>query len=90
MKQMIRELKRQVAGEKLEPEQLKGLIRAGYIYRNGDEHLLTDMGHGAWRSPVFTRVAKVAKRRDVEIVAAIGGALRVRPPVGAQGAKYSA
>jgi hypothetical protein len=29
MKQMIRELKRQVAGEKLELEQLKGLIRAG-------------------------------------------------------------
>jgi hypothetical protein len=37
MKQMIRELKRQAAGEKLEPEQLKGLIRAGYVYRNGDE-----------------------------------------------------
>jgi hypothetical protein len=43
MKQIIRELKRQAAGEKLEPEQVKGLIRAGYIYRNGDEHLLTDM-----------------------------------------------
>jgi hypothetical protein len=28
MKQVIRELKRQVAGEKLELEQLKGLIRA--------------------------------------------------------------
>jgi hypothetical protein len=28
MKQIIRELKRQAAGEKLEPEQLKGLIRA--------------------------------------------------------------
>jgi hypothetical protein len=40
MKQMIRELKRQVAGEKLELEQLKGLIRAGYVYRNGEEHLL--------------------------------------------------
>jgi hypothetical protein len=38
MKQIIRELKRQVAGEKLEPEQLKGLIRAGYVYRNGEEH----------------------------------------------------
>ena len=53
MKQIIRELKRQVAGEKLEPEQLKGLIRAGYMYRDGDEHLLTDEGRrssgSAWR-----------------------------------------
>jgi hypothetical protein len=47
MKQIIRELKRQAAGEKLEPEQLKGLIRAGYVYRNGDEHHLTDMGRNA-------------------------------------------
>jgi hypothetical protein len=51
MKQIIRELKRQVAGEKLEPEQLKGLIRAGYVYRNGEEHLLTDMGRGALAQP---------------------------------------
>jgi hypothetical protein len=55
MKQIIRELKRQVAGEKLEPEQLKGLIRAGYVYRNGEEHHLTDMGRNApgsaWRLP---------------------------------------
>jgi hypothetical protein len=29
MQQIIRELKRQAAGEKLEPEQLKGLIRTG-------------------------------------------------------------
>jgi hypothetical protein len=36
MNQIIRELKRQVVGEKLEPEELKGLIRAGYVYRNGD------------------------------------------------------
>jgi hypothetical protein len=47
MKQIIRELKRLVAGEKLEPEQLKGLIRAGYVYRNGDEHFLTDQGRDA-------------------------------------------
>jgi hypothetical protein len=47
MKQIIRELKRQVAGEKLEPEQLKGLTRAGYVYRNDDEHLLTDQGRQA-------------------------------------------
>jgi hypothetical protein len=51
MKQIIRELKRQVAGEKLEPEQLKGLIRAGYVYRNGEEHHLTDMGRHALVQP---------------------------------------
>jgi hypothetical protein len=51
MKQIIRELKRQAAGEKLEPEQLKGLIRAGYVYRNGDEHALTDMGRNALSQP---------------------------------------
>jgi hypothetical protein len=57
MKQIIRELKRQVAGEKLEPEQLKGLIRGGYVYRNGDEHLLTDMGREALAQPgVYPRV----------------------------------
>jgi hypothetical protein len=47
MNQVIRELKRQFAGEKLAPEQLKGLIRAGYVYRNGDEHLLTEKGRDA-------------------------------------------
>jgi hypothetical protein len=47
MYQIIRELKRQAAGEKLAPEQLKGLIRAGYVYRNGDEHFLTDKGRDA-------------------------------------------
>jgi hypothetical protein len=47
MKQITRELKRLFAGEKLEPEQLKGLIRAGYVYRNGEEHLLTDKGRDA-------------------------------------------
>ena len=47
VKQIIRELKRQAAGEKLEPEQLKGLIRGGYVYRNGDEHHPTDMGRHA-------------------------------------------
>ena len=51
MKQIIRELKRQVAGEKLEPEQLKALILAGYVYRDGDEHLLTDMGREALAQP---------------------------------------
>jgi hypothetical protein len=33
MNHIIRELKRLFAGEKLEPEQLRGLIRAGYVYR---------------------------------------------------------
>ena len=47
MNQIIRELKRQAAGEKLAPEQLKALIRAGYVYRNGDEHFLTDKGRDA-------------------------------------------
>jgi hypothetical protein len=51
MNQVIRELKRQVAGEKLAPEQLKGLIRAGYVYRNGDEHDLTDKGRDALAQP---------------------------------------
>jgi hypothetical protein len=41
MNQIIRELKRQAAGEKL------ALIRAGYVYRNGDEHFLTDQGRDA-------------------------------------------
>jgi hypothetical protein len=45
---IIRELKRQAAGEKLEPEQLKGLIRAGYVYRNGDE--ASPHRHGPARS----------------------------------------
>jgi hypothetical protein len=57
MKQIIRELKRQVAGEKLEPEQLRALIRAGYVYRNGDEHLLTDMGREALAQPGVTSMA---------------------------------
>jgi hypothetical protein len=57
MKQIIRELKRHVEGEKLEPEQLRALIRAGYVYRNGDEHLLTDMGREALGQPgVYPRV----------------------------------
>jgi hypothetical protein len=47
MNQIIRELRRQAAGEKLAPEQLKALIRAAYVYRNGDEHFLTDKGRDA-------------------------------------------
>jgi hypothetical protein len=69
MKQMIRELKRQVAGEKLEPEQLKGLIRAGYVYRNGDEHLLTDMGRDALAQP---GVYPSEEPPGIEIVRALG------------------
>ena len=51
MNQIIRELKRQFAGEKLEPAQLKALIRAGYVYRNGDEHFLTELGRDAPAKP---------------------------------------
>jgi hypothetical protein len=47
MDQIMRELKRQIAGDLLGPEQLKGLIRAGYVYRNGDDHILTDKGRDA-------------------------------------------
>jgi ribosomal protein S19E (S16A) len=47
MQQIIRELKRQVAGGKLTAEQLKALIRAGYVYRIGDEHHLTTQGREA-------------------------------------------
>jgi hypothetical protein len=58
MKQVIRELKRQFAGEKLAPEQLNGLIRAGYVYRDGDEHVLTDQGRDALAQPgVYPREA---------------------------------
>ena len=58
MNQIIRELKRQFAGEKLAPEQLKGLIRAGYVYRNGDEHVLTNKGRDALAQPgVYPREA---------------------------------
>jgi len=44
MEQIIRELKRQLAGEKLTPEQLNRLVRADYIYRSGCEHHLTARG----------------------------------------------
>jgi hypothetical protein len=50
---------KQVAGEKLAPEQLEGLVRAGYVYRNGQEHLLTDMGHNALQPGVYPRAASV-------------------------------
>jgi hypothetical protein len=59
MQQIIRELKRQDAGEKLSPEQLKALIRVGYVYRIGDEHHLTDMGRHALAQPgVYPEVAQ--------------------------------
>jgi hypothetical protein len=47
MQQIIGDLKRQAAGQKLEPEQLKALIRAGYVYRIDDEHHLTTRGREA-------------------------------------------
>jgi hypothetical protein len=55
MDQITRELVRQVAGDALAPEQLRGLIRAGYVYRNGEDHILTDKGRDALaRSGVVT------------------------------------
>jgi hypothetical protein len=58
MIEIISELKRKVAGEKLEPEQLKELIRGGYVYRNGDEHQLTDLGREVLAEPgVYPRAA---------------------------------
>ena len=58
MDQIMRELKRQVAGDALAPEQLQGLIRAGYVYRNGDEHVITDKGRDALAQPgVYPREA---------------------------------
>jgi hypothetical protein len=59
MDQIMRELTRQVAGAALAPEQLQGLIRAGYVYRNGDDHILTDKGRDALaRAGVVTPPAK--------------------------------
>src|ERR1700675_5003699 len=69
MKQMIRELKRQVAGEKLEPEQLKGLIRAGYVYRNGEEPsslawgTLPSLSQGCTPAGAVARTEAAAGRR---------------------------
>jgi hypothetical protein len=58
MNQIMRELVRQVAGDALAPEQLQGLIRAGYVYRNGEDHILTDKGRDALaRSGVVTPTA---------------------------------
>jgi hypothetical protein len=62
MEQIIQDLKRQAAGEKLEPEQLKGLIRAGYVYRNGEEHLLTGVGREALAQPGVHRSADAPPR----------------------------
>jgi hypothetical protein len=47
MDQIMRELVRQVAGDVLAPEQLQGLIRAGYVYRNDENLILTDKGRDA-------------------------------------------
>jgi hypothetical protein len=55
MDQIMRELVRKVAGGALGPEQLQGLIRAGYVYRNGEDHILTDKGRDALaRSGIVT------------------------------------
>jgi hypothetical protein len=55
MDQIMRELVRHVGGGALAPEQLKGLIRAGYVYRIGEDHIITDKGRDALtRSGVVT------------------------------------
>jgi hypothetical protein len=46
MDQIMRELVRHVTGA-LAPEQLQGLVRAGYVYRIGEDHVVTDKGRGA-------------------------------------------
>jgi hypothetical protein len=55
MDQIMRELVRHVAGGALAPVQLQGLIRAGYVYRIGEDHIITDKGRAALsRSGVVT------------------------------------
>jgi hypothetical protein len=44
MDQIMRELVRHVAGGALAPVQLQGLIRAGYVYRIGEDHIVTYRG----------------------------------------------
>ena len=44
MDQIMRELVRKVTGGALAPEQIRGLIRAGYVYKRGEDHVLTDKG----------------------------------------------
>jgi hypothetical protein len=69
MDQIMRELVRQVAGDALAPEQLQGLIRAGYVYRNDQDHILTDKGRdalarsGVARPPAPSRATPAAARR---------------------------
>jgi hypothetical protein len=50
-------------------EQLKGLIRAGYVYRNGEEHLLTSQGREALAQP---GVYPGEEPPGIEIVGALG------------------
>jgi hypothetical protein len=47
MDQIMRELVRHVTGGALGPEQLQGLIRAGYVHRNDENHIVTDKGRDA-------------------------------------------
>jgi len=43
----------------------QGLIRGGHVYRNGDEHLLTDMGREALAQPgVYPGVAHLLSDVD--------------------------
>jgi hypothetical protein len=55
MDQIMRELVLHVGGGALAPVQLQGLIRAGYVYRIGEDHIITDKGRDApTRSGVVT------------------------------------
>jgi hypothetical protein len=47
MDQIMRELVRHIAGAALALAQLQGLIRAGHVYRNDDDHILTDKSRDA-------------------------------------------
>jgi hypothetical protein len=55
MQQIIRELKRQAAGEKLEPEQLRGLIRAGTSTGMATSITSPTWAGTLWLSPASTR-----------------------------------
>jgi hypothetical protein len=75
MNQIIRELKRQAAGEKLAPEQLKGLIRAGYVYRTAMSTSSPTRAATPWLSSAFRRGCILAEGASKSIgPSAVGGA----------------
>ena len=64
MIQVIRELKRQVAGEKLAPEQLKGLIRAGYSTGTATSTSSRTWAATLWLSLASTRARMPLRLQD--------------------------